>query len=176
MSAEHDDARRHSGAAGASGDESGHALASTLLNEGTSAPGTSSARVDKPDLTEAGQPVPRGSAHADIPPKSPITPADDVLSPDAADRVFPIRSVISVQSIPSTSTPGTARPGQTEGYFLSYASRRSSMNASESSYNSGSAMNRKGSKPNWDRAVERNERNDRNRKTSSSGTTGPQIR
>lgn len=92
MSAEHDSARRSSGTGGASGDESGHALASTLLNEGTSASGTSSARVDKPDLTDTGELLPpRESTNVDMSPKSPTFRADDVLSPAAADRVFPVR-------------------------------------------------------------------------------------
>ena len=176
MSAEHDNARRSSGTGGASGDESGHALASTLLNEGASAPGTSSARVDKPDLTEAGEPIPRENTNVEIPPKSPTYRADDVLSPAATDRVFPVRSVMSVQPTPPTPTPGTARPGQTEGYFPTYASRRGSTSTSESSHKSGSVKNQKGGRSNWDRAVERNERNERNRKASSSGTTGPEIR
>lgn len=176
MSAEHDNARRSSGTGGASGDESGHALASTLLNEGASAPGTSSARVDKPDITEAGEPLPRENTNVDMSPKSPTFRADDVLSPAAADRVFPVRSVMSVQPTPPTSTPSTARPGQTEGYFPNYASRRGSTSTSESSHKSGSAKNQKGGRSNWDRANERNERNERNRKASSSGTTAPDIR
>jgi light-regulated signal transduction histidine kinase (bacteriophytochrome) len=179
MSTEHDSARRSSGTGGASRDESGHALASTLLNEGTSAPGTSSARVDKPDLTEAGEPIARENTNVEIPPKSPTSRADDVLSPAAADRVFPVRSVMSVQATPPTSTPGTARPGQTDGYFPNYQSRRGSTSTSVSSHKSGSVKNQKGGRSDWDRAAERNERterNERNRKASSSGTTGPEVR
>lgn len=174
MSTDYDNARRSSGAGSASEDESGHALALTLLNEGTSVPGTSSSRVDKPDLTEAGQPVPRDNNYAEIPPKSPTFRAGDVLSPAAPDRVFPVRSVISVQ--PKTPTPGTARPEQTEGYFPGYASRRGSTSTSESSQRSGSVKNQKSGRSNWDRANERNERNNRSRKASSTGANGPEFR
>ena len=145
MSTEHGSARRSSGTGDASGDESGHALASTLLNEGTSAPGTSSARVNKPDLTEAGEPLPRENTNVEMSPKSPTFRADDVLSPAAADRVFPVRSVMSVQATPPTSTPSTARPGQTEGYFPTYGARRGSISTtSESSHKSGSVKSQKG--------------------------------
>lgn len=179
MSAEHDNARRSSAAGVATEDENGHALASTLLNEGNSAPGTSSARVDKPELTGAGEPMPRDNTNVDLPPKSPTFRAEDVLSPAATDRVFPMRSVISVQQTPPTATPGTARPGQTEGYFPSYAARRGSTSTSESSHKSASSKNQKGGRSNWDRAMERNERterNENNRKSSASGTTGPDIK
>ena len=176
MSTDHDSASRPSGTERALGDESGHALASTLLNEGTSAPGASSARVDKPDLTEAGEPIPRENTNVDTSPKSPTFSADDVLSPAAADRVFPIRSVISVQQTPPTSTPTTARPGQTECYFPNYAARRGSTSTSESSNKSGSGKNEKGGRSNWDRATEKNERNERNRNASTSGVTGPAVR
>lgn len=179
MSTEHDSARRSSDAGDVLRDESGHALASTLLNEGTSAPGTSSARVDKPDLTEAGEPISRENTNVEIPPKSPTYRADDVLSPAAADRVFPVRSVMSVQATPSTFTPGTARAGQTDEYFPTYASRRGSTSTSASSHKSGPVKNQKGGRSNWDRAIERNERterNEKNRKASSSGATGPDVR
>jgi hypothetical protein len=176
MSTEHDNVSRSSGAGGASEEESGHALASTLLNEGNSASGTSSAQVDKPDLTAAGEPVPRENVNLDIPPKSPKFRADDVLSPAATDRVFPVRSVISVQPTPPIATPSTARPGQTEGYFPSYASRSGSASTSESSHRSGSMKNQKGGRSNWDRANERHEKNERNRKASGTGANGPEIR
>jgi hypothetical protein len=176
MSAEHDNVRRSSGAGDASEEENGHALASTLLNEGNSASGTSSAQVDKPDLTAAGEPVPRENTNLEIPPKSPKFRADDVLSPAATDRVFPVRSVISVQPTPLASTPGTARPGQTEGYFPGFASRRGSTSTSESSQRSGSMKNQKGGRSNWDRANERHEKNERDRKASGTGTNGPEIR
>lgn len=172
MSTGQDDAARDSDTGPASEDENGHALASTLLNEGTSAPGSSSARMDKPPLNEAGEPVPRQNINVDQPPKSP-TRADDVLSPAAADRVFPVRSVISVQPTPPTATPGTARPGQTEGYFPNYAGRRASTSTSESSHQS---RNQKGGRSNWDRHNERNERNERSRKASATGATGPEVR
>jgi hypothetical protein len=126
ISTEQDNAGRSSGAGGESEDEGGHALAWTLLDEGKSALGTSSAQVDKSHLTEAGEPVPRDNINVDIPPKLPKFRADDVLSPAATERVFPVRSVVSVQPTPPTTTPGTTRPGQTEGYFPSYAARRGS--------------------------------------------------
>ena len=173
------ESRRSSGTGSASRDESGHALASTLLNEGTSAPGTTSARVNKPDITEAGEPISQESTNVEIPPNSPTFRADDVLSPAAADRVFPVRSVISVQPTPPTPTPGTARPGQNEGYFPTHAARRGSMSASDSSHKSGYTKNQKGGRSNWDRATERNEReegNQKNRKASASGTTGSETR
>jgi light-regulated signal transduction histidine kinase (bacteriophytochrome) len=177
MSTESDNARRSSGAGVASEDESGHALASTLLNEGgRTAHGSSLARVDKPDLSEAGEPIPRDNVNLEVPPKSPTLRADDVLSPAAADRVFPVRSVISVQPTPPTSTPGTARPGQSEGYFPSYAARRGSTSTSESSHRSSSGRTQKNGKSNLDRANERHEKNERNRKASSTGVMGPEVR
>jgi hypothetical protein len=176
MSTEHDNVGRSSDAGGASEEESGHALASTILSEGTSASGTSSANVEKPNLTDAGEPVPREDITLETPPKSPKFRVNDVLSPAATDRVFPVRSVISVQPTPPIATPSTARPGQTEGYFSSHASRRGSTSTSESSQRSSSANNQKGGRSNWDRANERNEKNERNRKASGNGATGPEFR
>jgi hypothetical protein len=176
MSTEDDNGRRSTDAGGASEEESGHALASTLLNEGNSASGTSSAQVDKPNLTKAGEPISRENTDFEIPPKSPTFRADDVLSPAATDRVFPVRSVISVQPTPPIATPSTARSGQTEGYFPSYASGRNSASTSESSHRSGSVKNQKGGRSNWDRANERHEKHERDRKVSATGATGPAFR
>jgi light-regulated signal transduction histidine kinase (bacteriophytochrome) len=176
MSTEQDNAGRSSGAGGESEDEGGHALAWTLLDEGKSAFGTSSAQVDKSHLTEVGEPVPRDNINVDIPPKLPKFRADDVLSPAATERVFPVRSVVSVRPTPPTTTPGTTRLGQTEGYFPSYAARRGFTSTYESLHHPGSVKDQKGGRPNWDRAVERNERNERNREASSTGATGPEFR
>jgi light-regulated signal transduction histidine kinase (bacteriophytochrome) len=149
MSAEQDNSRRSSGAGRDSGDESGNAFASTLLSEGGSASGSTTPRIEKPS-------------------NSPTLPADDVLSPAAVDRVFPIRSVISVQ--PTPPTPSTARPGQTEGYFPNIAAaRRGSVSTSSSSNQS--SKTRKDGKTAWERATERNERNEKSRAISA--TTGP---
>ena len=154
MSAEQDNSRRSSGAGRASEDASGHASASTLLNEGNSAPGTT---------------IPQDS---DILPDSPTYRGDDVISPATADRVFPIRSVISVAST-ATPTPNTGRPGQTEGYFPNIAAaRRGSVSTSGSSNQS--TKTRKDGKTAWERATERNERTERSeRGRTASGTTGP---
>jgi light-regulated signal transduction histidine kinase (bacteriophytochrome) len=167
MSAEQDNAKRSSGAGRESGDESGHALASTLLSAGSA--GSTTPRMEKPALSESGEPLSQDNANRDIPPNSPTFRADDVLSPATADRVFPIRSVVSVQ--PTPPTPSTARPGQTEGYFPNIAAaRRGSVSTSGSSAQS-SIKNRKDGKTPWERASERNERNDKSRTVSS--TTGP---
>ncbi|GIZ39223.1 hypothetical protein CKM354_000261400 [Cercospora kikuchii] len=59
-------------------------------------------------------------------PQSPSNSADGQLSPAAADRVFPIRSVVSVDPTP---TP-LARGERSDGYFQNSAhSRRMSLNA-----------------------------------------------
>jgi hypothetical protein len=166
MSVEHDNSRRSSGAGRSSEDESGHALASMMLNEGGSASGTTTPRMEKPALSENGEPLQQDT---DKPPNSPTFRGEDVLSPATADRVFPIRSVISVQ--PTPPTPSTARPGQSEGYFpnIAAAARRGSVSTSGSSNQSGKT--RKDGKSTWERATERNERNERSR--TASGTTGP---
>lgn len=171
MSAEQENNRRSGDGAGRdSKDESGHALASTLLSEGGSAPGTTTPRMEKPALSETGEPLSRDTANVHIPPNSPTFRPDDALSPATADRVFPIRSVISVQQTPTASTPSTARPGQTEGYFPNIAAaRRGSVSTSSSSNHS--TKTRNDGKTAWERATERNERNERSRTASS--TTGP---
>ncbi|KAM0723957.1 hypothetical protein Q7P37_000948 [Cladosporium fusiforme] len=155
MSTGQDNSRRSSGAGVGQQDDSGHALATTLLQDGPSAPGTSATRKNKPSLTEGGEPIPETNINTDVPPKSPTLRSEDVLSPAAADRVFPIRSVVSVQPTP---TPTAGRPGQQEEYFPSTAAaRRGSTSASESSHPSASGRsNRKPSNSVWDRAVERN--------------------
>lgn len=124
-----------SGTGGSTTDESGHALATTLLKEGPSAPGTTSRRMSKPDLTDASAPPPPPSrTNTDTQPKSPSFNGDDVLSPAAADRVFPIRSVVSVDPAP---TPGKGRSAQSDGYFPNIAAaRKGSTSASESSLHS----------------------------------------
>jgi hypothetical protein len=68
MSAEHDNSRRSSGAGRSSEDESGHALASMMLNEGGSASGTTTPRMEKPALSENGEPLQQDT---DKPPNSP---------------------------------------------------------------------------------------------------------
>lgn len=62
-------------------------------------------------------------------PRSPTL--EDQMSPTAGDRVFPIRSVVSVDPTPT----GSAKPGQSEGgYFASAAhARRQSFGAQDRS-------------------------------------------
>lgn len=169
MSAEGDDARPSGDAGGGTEDESGHALATTLLQDGPSGSGTSSSRKSKPNLTESGEPIQDTHIITDGLPKSPTYRANDVLSPAAADRVFPVRSVVSVQPTP---TPTTGRPGQQESYFPSTAAaRQGSMSASDSGQNDSSETHaRKQSNSVWDRAIERN------RQSSSSKRAEQDIR
>ena len=174
MSTEHDNAGRSRGVGDALVDESVDTPAApALLDEGKRAAGTS---PDTPGLMEADEPTPRENTNIEIPPKSPTFRTDDVLSPGAADRVFPVRSVISVQPTPPAQTPATPRPGQTEGYFPSHASRRGSASTFDSLRKAGSTKNQKGGRLKWDRANEKNGRDERNRKVSTTMTTGPEFK
>ncbi|KAL1586465.1 hypothetical protein WHR41_05359 [Cladosporium halotolerans] len=156
MSGDQSSSRRASGTGGTTKDEGGHALATTLLKEGPSAPGTTSRRMSKPGLTDDSTPS-QTKINTDAQPKSPTFPADDVLSPAEADRVFPVRSVVSVGPNP---TPDPGRHQQREGYFPSPATtRRSSTKTTEPSRQSTPASHdrdRAGSGSAWDRALRRN--------------------
>ncbi|KAF2210815.1 hypothetical protein CERZMDRAFT_121668 [Cercospora zeae-maydis SCOH1-5] len=79
--------------------------------------------------------TPRTNKHADLSgvsdrPQSPSSSTDGQLSPAAADRVFPIRSVVSVDPTPTPLTRGE----RSDGYFRNSApTRRMSLNTNSMS-------------------------------------------
>lgn len=79
-------------------------------------------RPQKPTLSQNQLPTPSGQAYAEQ--RSPNTSSLDQgqLSPGAADRVYPIRSVVSVDHTP---TPGVGRGDRADSYFHSMARRGS---------------------------------------------------
>ncbi|KXT13019.1 hypothetical protein AC579_3325 [Pseudocercospora musae] len=91
--------------------------ASSLVDETHEAP--HSPRMNKPNCShDHPPPLPRVTTTDD--PRSPATNVEGQLSPSAADRVFPIRSVVSVDPSP-TPTTKAERP---EGYFHNAAQAR----------------------------------------------------
>jgi hypothetical protein len=62
--------RRSNGAGDGSENGIGQALASMLMNEGSSAP-VASAGVNKPHFARCGEPLPQNTDNVDPPPKSP---------------------------------------------------------------------------------------------------------
>lgn len=107
-------------------------------------------------------------------PRSPTASTEGQLSPAAADRVFPIRSVVSVDPAP-TPHPRTDRP---EGYFNHHAqsARRSSINV-ESDQAPHSAVSARGRHLSNDTSAARAEANTRSahsiRQASTSTTEEP---
>ncbi|CAK3958725.1 histidine kinase A [Lecanosticta acicola] len=88
------------------------------------------------NLTQTGRdPLPRPNINSTHDPRSPTATSEGQLSPAAADRIFPIRSVISVDPSPTPTQHGT----RSEGYFHNAACAR------RQSYSRGSSSNRE----NW---------------------------
>lgn len=121
--------------------QSSNAPSSTFgQNDGPSGPRPPSARSQKPQLWPTGtsEPFPRPNVNFnDQNQRSSQTSASSdamgQLSPGAADRVFPIRSVVSVDPTP---TPGGRSERGGDGYFqtASHARRQSINSGSEPSY------------------------------------------
>ncbi|KAK6441384.1 hypothetical protein LTR95_002382 [Oleoguttula sp. CCFEE 5521] len=108
----------------------GEDVAPATTTLGASDNGTTDfSRRKAPRLTASGQPMPRHNVNFADQPRSPPPQVDGPLSPAAADRVFPVRSVVSVDPTP---TPGVqARRG--DSYFPTAArTRRQSVQSTAS--------------------------------------------
>ncbi|OQN98410.1 hypothetical protein B0A48_15679 [Cryoendolithus antarcticus] len=102
---------------------------------------TNPPRKKTPNLTAGGQPMSRHTVNFADQPRSPPPQVDGPLSPAAADRVFPIRSVVSVDPTP---TPGTQQRRGDSYFPTASRARRQSLQSAPSDKQASSQTGRQG--------------------------------